>query len=94
MVLNYSERQLEIFLVSLESLNAFHSSSELHVFIDKMDFIRLTHGTNSVEWNLTSHRKFTLKSWYSFLNDGGLCSKFQHNIWKAAAPLKLEYLQG
>ena len=77
MVLSYSKRQLDIFPISLESLNAFHSSSELHDFIDKMDSIRLTNGANSVEWILTSHRKFTVRSCYGFLNDDGLRSKYQ-----------------
>ena len=89
MALSYNERQLEISPVGLESLNAFHSSSELHDFIDKMDSIRLTHGADLVEWNLTSHRKFTVRSCHGFLNDGGLRSKFYKDIWKATAPMKV-----
>ena len=62
MVLSYSERQLEIFPVSFNSLNAFHSSFELHDFIDKMDSICLSLGTDLVELNLTTHKQFTVKS--------------------------------
>ena len=90
MVLNYTERQLDIFSVSHDSLNAFHSSCELHDFIDKMDAINLLPGSDLVEWKLTPNRQFTVKSCYGFLNDGGLRSKFQEDIWKVVVPLMVK----
>ena len=74
--LNYSDRQLEIFSVNLDSLNTFHSSCELHDFIEKMDVVSLHSGNDIVEWKLTSNRQFSVKSCYGFLNDRGLRSKF------------------
>ena len=90
MFLNYTNRQLEIFAVNIDSLNTFHSSSELYDFIDKMDSNRLQLGNDMIEWKLTSNRQFSVKSCYDFLNDGGLHSKYQVNIWKTAVPLKVK----
>ena len=56
MFLNYSDKQLEIFSVNLDSLNAFHSSCELHDFIEKMDVVSLQSGNDIVDWKLTSNR--------------------------------------
>ena len=77
MFLNYSDRQLEIFAVNIDSLNTFHSSCELHDFIEKMDSVRLQLGNDIVEWKLTSNRQYSVKSCYGFLNDGGLCHQKQ-----------------
>ena len=90
MLQNYSERQLKIFSVSLDHLNFFHSSYELHDFIMTMGSVRLQLGSDKVEWVLTSNRKFYVKSCYSFLNDGGLRSKYLEDIWKAVIPLKVK----
>ena len=49
MFLNYSDRQLKIFAVNLDSLNTFHSSCELHDFIEKMDSVSLQLGHDIVE---------------------------------------------
>ena len=90
MLSNYANRQLEIFAVNSDSLLAFHSSGELHDFMEKMDLIRLQEGTDRVDWFLTSHKQFSVKSCYDFLNDGGLRSRFQSDIWKVAVPLKIK----
>ena len=80
MLSNYVDRQLEIVAVNSDSLLAFHSSEELHDFMEKMDLIRLQEGNDRVEWFLTSNKQFSIKSCYGFLNDGGLRSRFQSDI--------------
>ena len=90
MLMNYADRQLEIFAVNNDSLYAFHSFGELHDFIERMDSARLQLGNDRIEWFLTSNRLFSVMSCYDFLNDGGLRSKFLEDIWKAAVPLKVK----
>ena len=92
--LNYADRQLDIFAVNNESLLAFHSSDELHEFIECMKSLQLQLGQDKVEWTLTANKLFTVKSCYNFFNDGGLRSRLSADIWQRisgrAAPYKIK----
>ena len=45
--MNYADRQLEIFAVNNDYLYAFHSSGELHDFMERMDLARLQLGNDT-----------------------------------------------
>ena len=75
---------------SNDSLISFHSSLELQAFIDIMDSLSLSGGDAILEWTLTTNKEFTVKSYYGFLNDDGLRSKFRKSIWKSTIPLKIK----
>ena len=90
LLLNYADRQLNIFSVNNDSLLAFHSSDELHDFMECIEALQLQLGVDNIEWFLTPNKIFSVKSCYNFLNDGGLRSKFSVDIWKAAVPCKIK----
>ena len=41
-------------------------------------------------WSLTKNHEYTVKSCYHLLNDGGLRSKFNSQVWKTKAPLNVK----
>ena len=87
---NYVDRQLEVFAVNHDVLLAFHSSVELHEFIECMESLQPHLGKDKVEWALTANKIFSIKSCYNFLNDGGLRSSLSADIWQVAAPYKIK----
>ena len=90
LLLNYADRQLDIFSVNNDSLLAFHSCDELHEFMKSIEALQLQLGVDNIEWFLTPNKVFSIKSCYNFLNDGGLHSKFTMDIWKTAVLCKIK----
>ena len=56
--MNYADRQLDFFSLNNEALLAFHSSDELHEFMECMESMQLQMGMDKVDWLLTPNKFF------------------------------------